>query len=145
YRGELLARLGLPFQTVAPNVDESPLPGEMPQALAARLAEAKARAVALHCPDALVIGSDQVAELEGRVLGKPGTLAAAEAQLSACSGRSVQFRTALCLADTRGATTTATTIVDVTEVTFRALEIAEIRRYLNAELPLDCAGSFKCE
>ncbi len=145
YRRELLARLGLPFRSIGPEVDETPRRDEMPRTLALRLAEAKALAVASRFPGTLVIGSDQVAELDGRALGKPGTLAAAETQLAASSGRCVQFHTALCLADTRGGKTTVTTAADVTRVVFRSLENAEIRRYLEIEQPFDCAGSFKCE
>lgn len=145
YRHQLLARLGLPFQAASPDVDETPRHGETPRALALRLAEAKALAVASRFPGALVIGSDQAAELDGRALGKPGTLAAAETQLAASSGRCVQFHTALCLADARGGATTVTTAADVTRVVFRPLENAEIRRYLDIERPFDSAGSFKCE
>ncbi|WP_300620930.1 Maf family nucleotide pyrophosphatase [Dokdonella sp.] len=145
YRRELLSRLGLPFLAVAPGVDESPLPDEAPRALALRLARAKAEAVAARRPGTLVIGSDQVAELDGHALGKPGTPAAAEAQLAACSGRCVDFHTALCVVDTRGGHAVATAAIDRTRVVFRPLETAEIRRYLEAEQPFDCAGSFKCE
>lgn len=145
YRGELLSRLRLPFRAVAPLVDETALPGETPRALALRLARAKAEAVAARHPQALVIGSDQVAELDGRALGKPGTLAAAEAQLGASSGRCVQFHTAVCVVDTREGRSGAATAVDLTRVVFRPLENDAIRRYLEIEQPFDCAGSFKCE
>ena len=145
YRRELLSRLGLPFRAVAPQVEETPRPGEAPRALACRLAQAKAEAVAAQCPGALVIGSDQVAELDGRALGKPGSVAAAEAQLAASSGRSVRFHTALCLVDTRGAAAAPTLACDLTRVVFRALSHEDIARYVAAERPLDCAGSFKAE
>jgi len=140
YRRELLARLGLPFEQARPPVDETPAPGEAPAALAARLARAKA--VALASADAWVIGSDQVAALDGVPLGKPGELAVAQAQLSAMSGRRVQFNTAVCLAGPEGQLLEA---MDLTEVHFRSLQEAEITRYLQAEPALDCAGSFKCE
>ncbi len=143
YRRELLARLRLPFRTLAPDVDETRRSGELPAALAERLALAKARAVAAGCPDALVIGSDQVAELDGRVLGKPATAAAAQAQLAASSGRRVTFHTALCLLDTRAGRSSI--VVDATHVVFRVLLAEEIAHYVDAEQPLDCAGSFKAE
>jgi septum formation protein len=108
-----------------------------------RLAIAKAAAVARDYPDALVIGSDQVAELDGMVLDKPGTAERARAQLAASSGRDVHFHTALCLLDTRSGH--RHTLVDHTRVRFRTLDAAEIARYVEREQPLDCAGSFKCE
>lgn len=145
YRRELLARLSPAFRAVAPQVDETPRPGEAPAALAVRLAEAKARAVAAQCPGALVIGSDQVADLEGRPLGKPGTAAAAKAQLAASSGRSVIFHTAICLVDARAEPFAASAEIDTTAVAFRRLESGEIERYVETERPLDCAGSFKAE
>ena len=141
YRRELLQRLRLPFSCSKPAVDESALPGEAPQALAARLAPAKAAAVAATTADAWVIGSDQVAELDGRALGKPGTREAAIAQLESMSGRSVAFHTAVCLMHAPRSWVAA----DVTTVRFRPLERREIERYVDAESPLDCAGSFKCE
>ncbi len=143
YRRELLGRLRLAFRTMAPDVDESRGDGEPPAELAARLALAKARAVAASCPNALVIGSDQVAALAGRVLGKPGTADAARAQLAASSGQRVTFHTALGLLDTRDGR--SETLVDATDVVFRALQAEEIARYVDAEQPLDCAGSFKAE
>jgi len=145
YRRELLARLLPSFRVQAPQVDESALPDESPFALARRLAQAKAHAVAADCGAALVIGSDQVAELEGRALGKPGSIAAAQAQLAACSGREVDFHTALCVIDTRGGKNTVHAAVDRTRVSFRTLDAATIERYVEHEKPLDCAGSFKCE
>lgn len=142
YRRELLGRLGLPFEVDRPEVDESPLPGEAPAALARRLAEAKARAVAQRHPGAWVIGSDQVADRDGRPLGKPGNRETALAQLLAASGRSLRFHTALCLLQAGGPAHAAQ---DLTEVSFRALAREEILRYLDAEQPYDCAGGFKCE
>ena len=143
YRRELLERLRLPFDVARPDVDETALAGESPRELSIRLAEAKARAVAeLQADDAWVIGSDQVAEVEGRALGKPGGRAAAIAQLDSMSGRIVRFHTALCLAHADGRTFAD---IDLTEVHFRALTDAEIERYVDAEQPFDCAGSFKSE
>ncbi len=141
YRRELLQRLRLPFQCERPQVDETPLAGETPAKLAARLAAAKAAEVAARHPDAWVIGSDQAADLDGDPLGKPGTTAAARAQLTAMSGQAVRFHTALCLV--RGDVQLGA--ADVTTVRFRHLQQAEIARYVEAEQPLDCAGSFKCE
>lgn len=145
YRGELLARLTLPFRSVAPNVDEAPLPGEAADALAARLARAKALAVATAHPGTLVIGSDQVAALEGAKLGKPGNAARAREQLAASSGREVTFHTAVCLVDARTAPPREHHALDTTRVVFRRLRDEEIERYVAAEKPLDCAGSFKVE
>lgn len=141
YRRELLARLRLAFDAVAPDVDEAALPDEPPEALAVRLARAKCDAVVRRHPEALVIGSDQVAELDGRALGKPGGREAAFAQLRACSGRAVAFHTAVQL---RGGDR-AEALLDRTVVHFRALRDDEIGRYLDAEQPYDCAGSFKVE
>jgi len=142
YRRELLARLRLPFDTVRPDSDETALPGEAPQALVQRLAEAKAAAVAALHPQAWVIGSDQVADLDGQALGKPGGRAAAIAQLAAMSGRAVQFRTGICLCRAGSASRAA---LDTTTVRFRGLAAGEIARYIDAEQPYDCAGSFKAE
>lgn len=143
YRRELLGRLGLPFSTARPETDETPLAGETAEALVRRLAEAKARAVAPGHPDALVIGSDQVALLDGTVVGKPGTPAAAAAQLRRASGRAVTFLTGLCLLDT--ARDAAAVVVEPFAVHFRTLDEARIERYLERERPFDCAGSFKSE
>ncbi|CAM5278215.1 Maf family protein [Rhodanobacter lindaniclasticus] len=143
YRAGLLRRLLTDFEQAAPDTDETPLPGEAPAARALRLATAKAQAVAAGHEDSLVIGSDQVAELDGVILRKPGNAATAHAQLNASSGRIVHFHTALCLLDTRHGS--EQTHVDVTRVRFRALGNAEIERYVAREQPLDCAGSFKCE
>ncbi len=143
YRRALLERLGLPFTVARPETDETPLPDEPPQALAERLALAKAEAVlASAADDTWVIGSDQVAELDGRPLGKPGSHAAAVAQLQSMSGRDVRFLTALCLAGPDGRRLQA---LDVTTVRFRNLSNDEIERYIAREQPLDCAGSFKSE
>jgi septum formation protein len=141
YRRELLERLGLPLETARPDVDESPAPGEAPKALAVRLARAKAAEVAARYPGRWVIGSDQAADLNGAPLGKPGTVPAAEAQLAAMSGQAVAFHTAVCLMRDGEAFEAC----DLTVVRFRALEADEIARYVAAEQPLDCAGSFKCE
>ena len=143
YRRELLGRLRLPFDVARPEVDETPLSGESPQALANRLAKAKARDVAQRQPDDIwALGSDQVADLDGRSLGKPGGRDAAIAQLRAMSGRTVRFHTGLCLARADGRVFTE---IDLTEVQFRVLDDAEITRYVDAEQPYDCAGSFKSE
>lgn len=143
YRAMLLERLGLPFRTAAPEVDETPLPGESPPELVARLAGLKAQAGAGSGTQALVIGSDQVAELDGRILGKPGTVERAIAQLTALSGREVVFHTGLCLLDTRDRTRQLT-VVD-TPVRFRPLTERQIADYVAREQPLDCAGAFKSE
>ena len=143
YRRELLSRLRLAFDVAAPDVDETPQPGEAPRALALRLALAKARDVAARHPQAIVIGSDQVADLAGRPLGKPGTHERALAQLRAMSRQTVVFQTALsvvCLASGFEQTDLA-----AVEVRFRTLNEGEIERYLRAEQPYDCAGSAKSE
>lgn len=148
YRRELLARLRLPFDTTASQVDETVRAGEAPVEVATRLARAKAEAVAVATPGAVVIGSDQVADLDGRALGKPGGFDAAARQLRDCAGRTVVFHTAVCVLDTRlgaGHEVIAQTFVDETRVVFRNLDDDEIARYLHAEQPYDCAGSFKCE
>lgn len=143
YRRELLARLRLPFDVVAPEVDETPLPHEAPADLACRLALAKARAVAALHPDAVVIGSDQVADLNGRLLGKPGSHARATAQLRDMRGQTVVFQTALSVVHTKGGFE-ETALVTVS-VRFRMSSDAEIEAYLQAEQPYDCAGSAKSE
>ncbi len=143
YRRMLLERLGLSFSTARPETDETPLAGESPQALAERLAQAKAEAVLAQAePGTWVIGSDQVAELDGQPLGKPGQHAAAVAQLESMSGREVRFLTALCLAGPDGRRLQA---IDITTVRFRTIGVDEIERYVTREQPLDCAGSFKSE
>jgi septum formation protein len=143
YRRELLERLRLPFTVRVPGIDETPLGGELPAATALRLAEAKARAVAAEVPGAWVIGSDQVATLDGRQIGKPGTHAAALAQLQAMRGRDVEFHSALCLFDALDGTLQRADIV--THVTFRTLSDDELDAYLRAETPYDVAGSAKAE
>jgi septum formation protein len=142
YRRELLSRLGLDFSSVAPGVDETAQAGETPLALAVRLAREKAQAVASKYPGAVVIGSDQAPELDGIALQKPGIPERATEQLLACSGREVNFHTAVCVIDARGA---AHEFADRTVVTFRSLDGDEIARYLEKEQPFDCAGSFKSE
>ena len=141
YRGELLARLRLPFAARAPDVAEEAIAGEAPAAMAARLALAKARSVA--APNALVIGSDQVASLDGRLLRKPGSTEAAVAQLRACQGKTVLFHTAVAVVATRSGATLQHT--DCTEVLFRRLDDRALEQYVLLETPLDCAGSFKSE
>jgi septum formation protein len=143
YRRELLERLRLPFAVEAPAVDETPRPGEAPAALAQRLALAKARAVAALHPMAVVIGSDQVADLDGQPVGKPGTHERATAQLRAMSGRSVVFQTAVAVVQRD--TGYERTLLAPVRVRFRALTDAEIEHYLRLEQPYDCAGSAKCE
>ncbi|HEX6733840.1 MAG TPA: Maf family nucleotide pyrophosphatase [Azonexus sp.] len=143
YRRELLARLGLPFAVANPQTDESPLPGETPEALALRLSEAKARAVADQHPDALIIGSDQVATVDGRIYGKPGNHPRALEQLRALSGRTVNFFTGLCLYNAR--TDQAEVRGVPTLVTFRQLSDSEIENYLRREPAYNCAGSAKSE
>ena len=143
YRKELLNRLGLPFVTAAPQVDESLQPDESPQQLVRRLAEVKARAVAARYPDALIIGSDQVATVEGRILGKPGGHEQAVAQLRLASGKRLQFLTGLCLLNAH--TGEAQVEVVPFTVVFRALDDRQIDNYLRREQPYHCAGSFKSE
>ncbi len=143
YRRELLSRLGLPFQVVAPEVDETPLPDEAPAALAQRLALAKAQAVARLHPTAVVIGSDQVADLQGEPLGKPGTHERAVAQLRRMRGQTVLFQTALAVVCP--ATGFEGVDLAVVKVVFRNLNDSEIERYLRTEQPYDCAGSAKSE
>ncbi len=143
FRRELLARLGLPFATANPAVDEALLPGETPEAGALRLSEAKARAVASYHPDALIIGSDQVACLDGKIFGKPGTHANAVRQLQAMRGRRVNFFTGLCLLDAHSGRAHRRGVP--TLVTFRDLSDEEIETYLCREQPYNCAGSAKSE
>ncbi|SFL90985.1 septum formation protein [Rugamonas rubra] len=147
YRKELLQRLGLPFEVAVPDLDERPLAGETPSATALRLAREKAAAVAARLPGCLVIGSDQVATLDGEQIGKPGDHANAMLQLQKMRGREVVFHTALCLWDGRAADPAgAAQLEDVqTVVTFRDLPDAELDAYLRIEQPYDCAGSAKNE
>jgi septum formation protein len=143
YRRELLQRLRLPFSVESPQVDETPGAGELPAALAVRLALAKARAVAVRFPDAVVIGSDQVADLDGVALGKPGNHARAVAQLQQMSGKLVIFQTAIAIVcQASGYCEQALAPV---RVQFRHLSATEIENYLQAEQPYDCAGSAKSE
>lgn len=143
YRAELLARLGIAFDQAAPDVDETPLPGETPEQIARRLALAKARAVAARFPDAVVIGSDQVADLAGTPLGKPGTHERAVQQLRAMRGQTVVFQTALAVVCQ--ATGFEQADLAAVRVVFRDLTDDEIEHYLRAEQPYDCAGSAKSE
>jgi len=143
YRRELLSRIGVPFETAAPQVDETPLPGETPAQIARRLALAKARAVTRRFPQAVVIGSDQVADLAGEPLGKPGTHERATEQLRRMRGRTVVFQTALAVVCE--ATGFSAEDLAPVEVRFRDLSDAEIEHYLRAEQPYDCAGSAKSE
>jgi septum formation protein len=143
YRRELLGRLQVPFEVAAPETDESPLAGETPRQTAERLAEAKAKAVAPQFPDALIIGSDQVAYLGERRFGKPGNRENAMAQLRTMSGQSVIFHTGLCLLN--AATGRVHLLGIPTEVRFRELSDADISRYLEREDALNCAGSAKSE
>jgi septum formation protein len=143
YRRELLARLRLPFRALSPETDETALPGEAPAALAERLALAKARALARRFPDAVVIGADQVADVDGSALGKPGDHARAVEQLRAMSGRTIVFQTALAVV--REATGFAEVRRVPVPVRFRRLDDAEIEFYLRTEQPYDCAGAAKCE
>lgn len=146
YRRQLLSRLRLPFDVVAPDIDEQPHPAEAPQATALRLAQEKAAAVAAAFSNALVIGSDQVATLDGCQIGKPGTHAKAFAQLQAMRGRQVIFHTALCLHDTRPEAAQVIQRATIqTAVTFRSLPDALLDAYLRIEQPYDCAGSAKNE
>lgn len=142
YRRELLQRLGTPFHVDAPNVDETPLPGEPARDLVVRLSIAKARAVARRWPAAIVIGSDQTATFDGIILGKPGTVANAIRQLQAFSGRSVDFLTGVAVLNPAGDCRTA---VDRTTARFRQASEAEIRRYVEHDSPLDCAGGIRFE
>lgn len=143
YRRELLQRLQIPFEVASPAVDETPLPGEAPVALARRLALAKAHAVAAAFPDAVVIGSDQVADLNGQALGKPGNHANAVAQLRQMRGQSVVFQTAVAVVCLQSGF--EQTDLAAVKVQFRALDDEEIENYLQAEQPYDCAGSAKSE
>ena len=143
FRKELLRRLGLPFSTAAPDTDESPQPDEPPRSLVQRLAQEKAKTVAAQYPQALVIGSDQVACLDGHILGKPGNRENAIAQLAAMSGKAVSFHTGLCLYNSKSGSTQV--LCEDFLVHFRNLGSEQIERYVNAEKPFNCAGSFKSE
>ena len=143
YRRDLLERLRIPFTVEAPDVDETPLPLETPKEIACRLAMSKARAVAAKFPDCIVIGSDQVADLEGQALGKPGNHARALAQLQTMRGKVVVFHTAVAVICQQSGFEQ----LDLAQVkvTFRDLSDAQIEAYLRAETPYDCAGSAKSE
>jgi len=143
YRRDLLERLGVAFETWSPDVDETPRPSEPPRALAVRLARAKADAAGKRFPKDWVIGSDQVADLDGTPLGKPGTLENARRQLREVSGHTVLFHTALCVWNAREERRHERVVT--TDVAFRRLTDAEIERYLVLEPALDCAGSAKSE
>lgn len=143
YRRALLARLGIPFEVAAPGVDEAALTGESAAATALRLSEAKARAVAARYPDAVVIGSDQVADCDGRAIGKPGDRGTAIRSLTELSGRTVVFHTGVALVDAASGRCQRE-IVAVTSV-FRTLTLSEIETYLDREAPYDCAGAVKSE
>lgn len=143
HRRLLMERLGVPFISVAPGVDETRSFREPVAGLVTRLSRAKAQAVAVAHPDALIIGSDQAAERDGEILGKPSDHATAMAQLKAASGKYMKFHTGLCVMDTRDGRIQEYT--DVTRVAFRLLIDSEIERYLQAEKPYDSAGSFKSE
>lgn len=141
YRAELLARLQVPFTAIAPDIDESAQSNETASALTQRLALAKSSVVAQQYPGRWVLGSDQAATTDGRILGKPGTPERAIEQLQLLAGRKVQFITAVALVqDDR-----VHQAMDITTVHFRVLSVAEIKRYVEQEPALDCAGSFKCE
>jgi septum formation protein len=143
YRRELLNRLGIPFETANPNTDETALPEETPEQMALRLSEAKARALAALFPDSLIIGSDQVATLDGKIYGKPGNHENAVRQLQTMRGRTVNFFTGLSLFNTK--TGVSRTRGIPTLVTFRNLSDQEIEHYLHREQPYNCAGSAKSE
>ncbi len=143
YRRDLLARLGLPFEVAAPAVDETPLPEESPHALALRLALAKARAVAALRPEAIVIGSDQVALFGREIIGKPGSPERCIEQLQRLSGQRLEFHTAVNVAHSD--TGANESHLDITTVYFRKLTDQEIERYVARERPVNCAGSFKAE
>lgn len=142
FRRELLGRLELPFETAAPDVDETRLGGESPQQLVVRLAEAKARAASDRFPGSVIIGSDQVACIDDRVLGKPGNREKAIEQLRQTSGRSVDFFTGLCVLDTSG---NSNIVCEPFRVHFRRLSDTRIEHYVDRERPFNCAGSFKSE
>ena len=143
YRAELLARLGLPFETALPDCDETPHSSEKPPDLALRLAKNKALSLKTQYPDHLIIGSDQVCALGGQLLGKPGTVDRAVQQLRTMRGQPVIFYTGLSVLNSLSGE--SVDAIDQTKVTLRDLTNAEIDRYIDAEMPLDCAGSFMVE
>ena len=143
YRRALLERFGVPFAVDAPDIDETPRPGESARRLVQRLAVAKARAVAPRWPGALIIGSDQAATFDGRILGKPGTAERAVAQLLACSGRQVEFLTGVAVL--RAPDGDAAVGLDITTARFRCFDAASAQRYVERDRPLDCAGAIRFE
>jgi 7-methyl-GTP pyrophosphatase len=143
FRAELLAKLGLPFTTASPDIDESPLINEQPEQLVQRLSEQKARVIGQLYPNALIIGSDQVALLDGNILGKPGNHNNAVKQLMSASGKTVRFLTGLALFNSHSGKMYS--LVEPFEVTFKSLSLAKIEFYLQQEQPYQCAGSFKSE
>lgn len=143
FRRELLNRFGIAFETASPEIDESPIPGEAPEALVTRLARLKAEAVRESWPNALIIGSDQVATIDGEILGKPGSHERAVEQLSKAAGKRVTFSTGLCLLNSRTGHTQV--CCEPFHVYFRQLEQQDIEHYLQREQPYNCAGSFKSE
>ncbi len=143
FRAELLTKLGLPFTTASPDIDEQIISGESPEELVKRLSEQKALAIAEQYHDALIIGSDQVAVLDGEILGKPGNHQTAVKQLTASAGKTVRFLTGLALYNSN--TTNMSSLVEPFEVSFKNLSYAQIDFYLKQEQPYNCAGSFKSE
>jgi len=143
FRKAILEKLEIPFETMAPEIDETPLPNESPEQLVARLSELKAKAVAEYFPDALIIGSDQVSVIDGQIVGKPGSHDKAVAQLKRASGKRVTFLTGLCLFNTKSKRVQADIIPF--SVIFRQLKDTQIENYLRKEQPYNCAGSFKSE
>ena len=143
YRKDLLKKLGLYFECAAPGIDESSRLNESPQALASRLAQEKAVAISKHRGEGLIIGSDQVAAMGDTLIGKPGSRDAAIDQLLRTSGRTVEFHTAVCV--TQGETGVSRGSIDLCRVTFRSLTKEQIKSYVDADQPYDCAGSFKSE
>ena len=143
YRQGLLERLGMPFSIDSPDIDEAPLPGESAHDLVVRLSLAKAKAVAGRWPNSVIIGSDQAAACDGRILGKPGTVEAAIGQLGSFTGRSVHFLTGVTVLNT--AAGRHRTAVDTTTARFREASESEIRRYVEHDRPLDCAGGIRFE
>jgi len=143
YRKMLLQRLGLDFQSMSPNMDETPLPGESVNELTKRLARGKALSIAQLYPQAVVIGSDQVAEFRGRIIGKPETVEAALSQLLLFAGNTIQFTSAICVLRVQPACCEEVAVP--TLVHFRAFSRQEAERYIELDMPLDCAGAFKSE
>jgi len=143
FRAELLSKLGLPFITASPDIDESPIAGESPEQLVIRLSEQKARAIAVKYSNALIIGSDQVAILDGQIIGKPGDHENAVKQLTASSGKTVRFLTGLALYNSQAQKMTS--LIEPFEVSFNNLSLKQIDFYLHHEQPYQCAGSFKSE